>query len=372
MRILVAPDSFKESLTAAEAADAIARGLRSARPELEVDLCPMADGGEGTVDALVKATGGSFQTTTVTGPLGQAVDARWGRLGDGRTAVIEMAQAAGLHLVPHGRRDPMRTTTYGVGELIRAALDEGVSRIVLGIGGSATCDSGMGMAQALGVTFTPAQGRASPLAGGALLSITHVDTATRDPRLDQVTIRAACDVTNPLTGPNGAAHVYGPQKGASPEMAGELDAGLAHLASLLGVDPELPGAGAAGGLGYGLVAFCGAMLERGVELVMDAVDFDPRIAHADLVITGEGRLDAQSIHGKTCIGVARRAARHNKPCIALVGSASDDADLCLAHGLAAYHTLVNDQLTTDQAIAHAATHLQRRARDLAADLDTLC
>ena len=365
MRILIAPDSFKESLTAVQAAEAIARGVRRARPEAHLDLCPMADGGEGTVEALVNATGGKPRTTRVHGPLGEPVVAAWGTLDDGRTAVIEMVAAAGLHLVPRDWRDPTRTTTYGVGELIVAALDAGCSRILLGIGGSATTDGGAGMAQAIGVRFRDAAGRpcVCGLAGGGLADIAEVDRASRDPRLARTEFIVACDVTNPLTGPRGAAAVYGPQKGATGEQVRRLDDGLAHLAGLLpDVDADAPGMGAAGGLGFGLVAFCGATLRRGIEIVLDAVDFDRRAARADLVLTGEGKLDGQSIQGKTCIGVAQRAAKHGRPTIALVGKADDDAGVCLEHGLHAFHAIVNERVTVEQAMAHAASLLE----DLAA------
>jgi len=393
MRVLIAPDSFKETLTANAAAEAIARGLRRVMPDVTVDLCPMADGGEGTVAALVSATGGQMHTTQVTGPLGEPVSAEWGTApspsgggpgwGDvdqqrnvdtpspqpspqgrgGQMAVIEMAAAAGLHLVPTDRRDPTRTTTYGVGELILAALDAGCRKLLLGIGGSATTDGGAGMAQALGVGFTDsaACGFAQPLRGQDLQFITQVDTTMNDPRLRDVRITVACDVTNPLTGPTGAAAIYGPQKGATPQQVVELDRGLAHLAKLMNIDPDQPGFGAAGGLGFGLVAFCGAKIQRGIEIVLDAVDFDRRVQQADLVITGEGKLDGQSIQGKTCIGVAQRAARFGKPVIALVGKADDDADLCLNHGLTAYHAIVNDQITPQQAMADAARYLQELA-----------
>ncbi len=370
MRILIAPDSFKETLGAREAAEAIARGWLAARADDALDLCPMADGGEGTVEALVAATGGEIRSTRVVGPLGQPVQAQWGVLGDGTTAVIEMAAAAGLHRVPTDRRDPTRTTTYGVGELIRAALDTGRTRIILGIGGSATTDGGAGMAQALGVRFaSAARGIAQPLTGGELHAINHVDRTTADSRLKTATITVACDVTNPLTGPDGAAHVYGPQKGATPGQVEQLDAGLTHLAALLPeTDPTLAGMGAAGGLGFGLVAFCGAMLERGIELVINAVDFDRRAAAADLVVTGEGRIDAQSIQGKTCIGVAQRAAKYGTPTIALVGSRGDDADVCLARGLREIHTIVGGGVTIEQSLAAAADCLAALARRVAAGL----
>jgi len=366
MHILIAPDSFKETLSAVEAAEAIARGVQRALPDAAIDRCPMADGGEGTVDALVNATGGKFRTTQVTGPLGEPVQAKWGVLGvrppshgegrgeGARTAVIEMAEAAGLHLVPVAKRDPTRTTTFGVGQLIAAALDEGCTHIILGIGGSATTDGGLGMAQALGA----ACGFAPPLRGADLQRITQIDTTTLHPRIANTHITVACDVTNPLTGPNGAAHIYGPQKGATPQQVQQLDAGLAHLANLMNIDPDQPGFGAAGGLGFGLVAFCGATLERGIELVLDAVDFDRRAAQANLVITGEGNLDGQSIQGKTCIGVAQRAAKAGTPTIALVGKADEDAAACLAHGLRAYHAIVNEQVTIEQAMANAAQFLE--------------
>lgn len=359
MKIVVAPDSFKESMTAAQAAAAIGRGVHAAAPGASIDLCPVADGGEGTVEALVQATGGRFQTTRVIGPLGQPVAARWGLCGDEHTAVIEMAEAAGLHLVPPDQRDPTRTTTFGVGQLITAALDAGARRIILGIGGSATTDGGTGMAQALGVRF---QGGASPMTGGALADITAIDRSGRDPRLDGVQLVAACDVTNPLIGPRGAAAVYGPQKGATPQQVLTLDAGLAHLASLTAdAEASLPGAGAAGGLGFGLVAFCDARLARGIDLVLDAVDFDARVRDADLVITGEGRLDGQSIQGKTCLGVAQAAARHNVKTIALVGCLGADVEQTLAHGLTAYHSLVDENTPVERAMREGPKLLEALA-----------
>lgn len=366
MRLLIAPDSFKETLTAAEAAEAIARGVRAALPDAELDLCPMADGGEGTVDAMVNATGGRMHTAEVRGPLGRPVTARWGTLGGrttGRTAVIEMAAAAGLALVPRDERDPMRATTFGVGQLIVAALDAGCDQIVLGIGGSATSDGGLGALQAIGVGLSDHAGRpiAPGAAGGDLLRLAGVDASKRDRRLDDVGLRIACDVTNPLFGPNGAAAVYAPQKGAMLEQVDQLDAGLRRLATLLGGDPEAPGMGAAGGLGYGLIALCGGRLERGIELVMDAVDFDRRLERADLVITGEGKLDHQSSAGKTCLGIADRAAAHDKPTLALVGQRDAETDPA-ALGLAACHAIVGEIADEAEALGHAADHLASLAR----------
>lgn len=311
MKVLCCPDSFKESISATDAAEAMARGVRAAGAE--ADVCPLADGGEGTVEALVAATGGELRVTRVRGPLGDHVEAAWGLLPDG-AAVIELAAAAGLALVPTDQRDPEKTTTFGVGELIAAALDAGAQRIILGIGGSATTDGGCGAAQALGVKFAGIDGWPR---GGVLSSIHAIDRSGLDPRLANVTITVACDVTNPLTGPNGAAHVYGPQKGATLNQVDRLDAGLRHLASLCDADDAMPGAGAAGGFGYGAVAFLGATLQRGIDLVLDAVKFDERVADCDMILTGEGKLDAQTLSGKTIAGVLNRS--RNKPVTALVG-----------------------------------------------------
>ncbi len=371
MRLLIAPDSFKESLSAAEAAEAIARGVRCARPDADCDLCPMADGGEGTVEALAAAVNGELQVTEVHGPLGGKVQAEWALLpqaaGRKPQAALEMATAAGLHLVPPDQRDPTRTTTYGVGELMLAAVDAGAKRIILGIGGSATCDGGAGMAQALGVRFTRADGEpcASRLAGGGLTTIAAIDLEGRDPRIADCQIVVACDVTNPLYGPHGAAAVYGPQKGATPEQVEQLDHALRHLASrepLARGCADQPGAAAAGGLGFGLMAFAGAKLERGIELVMDAVDFDRRAAAADLVITGEGKLDGQTIHGKTCIGIAQRAAKVGTATLALVGRAGDDAAVCLEHGLRSYHPICDGTISPDAAMRDAARLLEELAQ----------
>jgi len=372
MRILIAPDSFKECLSAAEVAAAMAEGVRAACPDAAVELCPMADGGEGTVSAMVAATGGEVRTCEVSGPLGEPVSARFGLLGEsanagGRFAVIEMAAASGLHLVPPGRRDPMRTTTYGTGELVRAALDAGATEVLVGIGGSATVDGGTGCAQALGVRFTTAAGEpcVCGLAGGGLASIEHIDRAGRDVRLGVARVRVACDVTNPLTGADGAAAVYGPQKGATPEMVQRLERGLAHLAGVirrdLGVDVEnLPGAGAAGGLGAGLVAFVGATLERGVEVVSEAVGLRNRLAGVDFCLTGEGRLDAQSLSGKTAVGVARLARAVGVPVLCIPGQAQAGVD----HDrlFAAVRPLVAEGVTPADAMDRASELLALRAR----------
>ena len=330
MKIVCAPDSFKETLSAAEAAGAMARGVRDANRRAVADQCPVGDGGEGTMDALLAAMAGRRIEAKVLGPRGEPLTAAFGVTGNGTTGIVELAQASGLALLPIERRDPTQTTTYGTGQLIRAAAQHGCDRVIVCIGGSATCDGGAGMAQAMGVKFLDAQRRwiTEPLTGGTLLSIARIE---KKPRGLPV-LRVACDVTNPLLAETGAAAMYGPQKGATTEQVQRLDAALAHLASLTSVDPQFPGAGAAGGAGFGLVALCDAQLERGIDLVLDAVRFDERCRDANLVITGEGRLDGQSLAGKATIGVARAALRQNIPTIAIVGSTGPGAMDCLIRG----------------------------------------
>ncbi len=292
-RVVIAPDKFKGCLSAPDVARAMARAVAAAWPEASVDLVPMADGGEGTVEALVAATGGDFRDAIVTGPLGEPVVARFGLLGDGRTAVLEMASASGLVIVPHDRRDPMRATTFGTGELLLAALDLGVTSVILGIGGSATNDGGAGLGQALGARLLDESGSELPPGGAALARLDRIDASRLDPRLARTSIRVACDVANPLCGPTGASAVYGPQKGATPAMIAGLDAALARYARVVARDlrrdvADLPGAGAAGGLGAGLVAFVGGVLTPGIDLVIDAVGLAERLRGANLCLTGEG------------------------------------------------------------------------------------
>lgn len=370
MKVVVAPDSFKGSMTAKQAAEAIAAGFRRVYPDAEYVLIPMADGGEGSVQSLVDATDGRLVSATVTGPMGAPTDATFGLLGDGTTAAVEMAAASGLTLVPRDERDPMRATTYGTGELIARALDEGVTRLIVGIGGSATNDGGAGVAQALGVRLLDARGHDIPPGGGGLSALARIDLADLDERLTGVSTVVACDVANPLTGPDGASAVYGPQKGATPEMIAQLDANLARLADRIardvGVDvADVPGAGAAGGLGAGLLAFLGAELRSGVEIILDAVDFDARARGAALCITGEGQISRQTAFGKTPMGVASSPALRGVSVVALCGSVADDAGAVYDVGIDAVMPIVPGPTTLDEAIADAPSLTADAAERLA-------
>ncbi len=357
MKLILAPDSFKGSLTAAEAADAMADGIRQVFPEAEIVLLPLADGGEGTAEALVLATGGRRQTAIVTGPLGEPAEASFGLLGtDGETAVVEMAAAAGLLLVPPAGRDPRRTTTYGVGELLRRAAESGVTRIIVGLGGSATNDGGAGAMQALGVRFLDAAGTPlpTPITGRDLARLTQIDMASL--LLPNVEIVIASDVTNPLLGPNGASAIYGPQKGADAAIVAELDAALANYAAVIWRDlgkavAELPGAGAAGGMGAGLMAFFDARMQSGIDLVLDTAKFNEKATGADWLLTGEGRIDAQTLNGKTIMGILNRCRPLGIPVIAFGGSVDDTASEQLAaQGLRAAFPIVSGPMPLEQAM----------------------
>lgn len=356
-RVLCAPDSFKESLTAQEVAAAMAIGVAKADPAIVCDQCPLADGGEGSLDVLIGAMKGTIHHATVTGPLGEPVRSRFGIDGGGKTAVVELAEASGLALIPVHRRDPTRTTTYGTGELIAAAASCGCETVMVCIGGSGTVDGGAGIAQALGGRFFDRSGMLldQPLTGGTLHEVSRYEPATGLPR-----IRVACDVNNPLCGPKGAAAVYGPQKGATPRQVRQLDSALSHLASLCRGDPNMPGAGAAGGVGFGLVALCAAQLEPGIELVLDAVEFARRCERADLVLTGEGCLDSQSLHGKATLGVAKAAWDLSVPTIAIVGQTGPGADACVdaaKGGWLAGIVSLSDRYGRQRSLAEPATLL---------------
>jgi glycerate kinase len=371
MRVLICPDSFKGSMSAVQVAEAMARGVEAAGAE--ADRCPVSDGGEGFVESMQAAAGGQWQTTQVVGPLGESVDAKWVILPD-QTAVLEMAAASGLGLVPDHRRDPTLTTTFGTGQMIQAAIDAGCGKILLGIGGSATCDGGAGMAQALGTIFTNAQGEAftQPLTGGELSQIASIDAHATANRLADVEIVVACDVTNPLTGPSGAATIYGPQKGATPAQVEQLEAGLVHLGTWVeqnrGSDATViadrPGAGAAGGLGFGLMAWCDAELRPGIDIVLDQVGFDQRSADCDLSITGEGRLDSQTLSGKVIAGIAERSA---SPVAAIAGSVEPNLD-AQAIGLALIRSLT-EQHDVTYAMQHGPELLTQIAREVIAKFE---
>ncbi|NGZ87216.1 glycerate kinase [Duganella aceris] len=373
MKIVIAPDSFKESLTAMAVASEIEAGFREFFPDAQYVKLPVADGGEGTVQAMIDASGGRRVELQVTGPLGEPVAAFYGLMGDGETAVIEMAAASGLELVPPARRNPLYSTSYGTGQLILNALDAGARRFVLGVGGSATNDGGAGMLQALGGRLIDAAGAELNAGGGALAALARIDLSAMDKRLKECVFDVACDVTNPLVGPRGASAIFGPQKGATPEMVEQLDANLRHFASVIARDlgqdvAEIPGAGAGGGIGAGMMVFLGGRLRPGSEIVTAAVGLDAAVADADLVITGEGRIDGQTIHGKTPIGVARVAQRHGKPVIAIAGGLATGAAAVHAHGIDAVFGAVSRPCTVEEALAAAAVNVRSAARNIAAVL----
>ncbi len=365
MKIVIAPNSFKENLTSLEVASEIETGMRRVWPDAEYVKIPMADGGEGTVQSLVDATGGEIVKVEVSGPMGDRVLASYGLLGDKRTAVIEMAEASGLPLVPKDKRNPLIATTYGTGELIKDAIARGVEEIILGIGGSATNDAGAGLAQALGVRFLNFGGAPirDLIAGGDLDDVQAVDMTGVDPGLARVRISVACDVTNPLCGEKGASRVYGPQKGATPEMVEQLDKNLAHFAHIIkrsiGADvADRPGAGAGGGIGAGLMAFTNAVLKRGVELVVAATRLEQHMQGAHLAITGEGRVDFQTAFGKTPSGVATAAHKHGVPVVAIGGGLADDAGGVFAHGIDGLATATPNAMPLDVAIGKSRQYLQ--------------
>ncbi|MFO7369592.1 MAG: glycerate kinase [Bacteroidales bacterium] len=366
MKILICPDKFKDCLPASRVAKHIRQGIEKVMPDAAIEIIPLADGGEGTVDALVQATGGQLVEARVHNPLMRPVNSLFGISGDGKTAFIEMAAASGLALLDASERNPMHTTSYGTGELIRCALDQGCREIVLGIGGSATVDGGVGMAQALGVRFTDEAGKEIEQNGGNLGKIAHINLVHLDPRVMQCKIRAACDVTNPLTGPQGAAFVYGPQKGASSCEVKELDHNLLHLSHLilntLQIDiANLPGGGAAGGMGAGIVAFLKGELIPGFELVSRVTRLAEWIDWADLVITGEGKMDAQTAFGKTPAGVARMAIARKKPVIAFTGAMGSNPDELKKLGFDAVIPIADKPMSLTHSLKNAGTLLENAA-----------
>lgn len=363
MKFVIAPDSFKGGLTAKEVAEAIKVGLSRVYPQADYALIPMADGGEGTVQSLVDATAGQLITETVTGPLGTPVQAQFGLLGDGKTGVIEMAQASGIQFINQKNRNPLITTTYGTGELILKALDHGISKLILGIGGSATNDGGAGMAQAIGVRLRNQNHQEVKFGGGALDRLAEIDTSEVDPRINHLTILIASDVTNPLVGKNGASAVFGPQKGATPEMVQTLDQNLRHYADVIQKQTgkalaSYPGAGAAGGLGAGLLAFTNSTMKKGVDIVVEYSDLKRKAKGADFVFTGEGGIDFQTKFGKTPYGVAlaTKEVAPDAPVIAIAGSIGDRIEeLYSKKTIDAIFTSVAGVKTLDEAL-HSATH----------------
>lgn len=391
MKILLAPNAFKESLSAWKVCLALERGIRRVFPEATIYKIPLADGGEGTVEALIRATGGQLFKKRVTGPLGEKVMAGYGLLGAvkylslaaissrgfylagsrGKTirGVIEMAAASGLHLVPLDKRDPSRTTTFGTGELIKACLDKACRHIMVGVGDSATNDGGAGMAQALGVRFRDKLGREIHLGGKNLKNIHHIEMEGLDKRLEKVKIAILSDVRNPLCGPGGAARVFSPQKGAQPQMVLELEDGLGHLARIIKKDLGIeivnrPGAGAAGGLGAGLMAFLGARVSSGIETILELTDLKTYVKKADLVITGEGKLDRQTVYGKAPMGVARLARRYSRPVIGISGMLGPGSELLYQHGFTSIFSIIEKPVTLSQAMQETEVLLSNTAERL--------
>ncbi len=358
MKIVIAAQGFKGNLSALQVCQAIENGVRRALPHATTTIVPMADGGEGTMQALVDAIGGEIIPIEVTGPLGTPVMAHWGLLSDKVTGVIEMAAASGLNLVPPQRLNPLLTTTYGTGELILDALKKGCRKLIIGIGGSATNDGGAGMAQALGVKLLGSEGAPLASGGAALADLEHIDITNIDPRLTDCDVVVASDVTNPLCGPQGASAVYGPQKGATEEMVAQLDAALAHYADVLdrelGIDiKNVPGAGAAGGLGAGLIAFLKARLLPGIDIIIQATALVEHLKGAALVLTGEGRLDSQTAQGKTPVGVARKAKTLGLPVIAIVGEIGDGYQAVYDHGIDTVFSIAPGPVSLDRCLAEA-------------------
>lgn len=369
MKFVLAPDSFKESMTAKMAALAMEKGIKNVFPDAECVIVPMADGGEGTVESLVDGLNGTVIDIEVTGPLGDKVPANYGLLGDKKTAVIEMASASGIQLIKKEMRNPLFTTTYGTGELIKDALDRGAKRILIGIGGSATNDGGLGMLQALGASFKDKEGKELSFGGGSLKELDTIDTSQLDGRLASVTIEVACDVTNPLVGPNGASYIFGPQKGATPEIVKQLDQNLTHFANKIyeftGKDiAEKEGAGAAGGLGAGLMAFLNAELKRGIELVIEYTDLEKKMVGADFVFTGEGSIDGQTLYGKTPYGVARTASRLNIPVIAFAGRVGAGIEELYKHGFTSVIGILKEVTSIEEALQSGEKNLASAAENI--------
>ncbi|SPY33927.1 glycerate kinase [Pasteurella canis] len=370
MKIVIAPDSFKESLTSLEVASAIETGFKKVFPHAQYIKVPMADGGEGTVRSLIDATQGNLISTAVIAPLGNTVSATWGLSGNKDTAFIEMAASSGLHLVPFEQRNPLKTTSFGTGQLIKAALECGIKKIILGIGGSATNDGGVGMLQALGGRFLDKDQREIQLGGESLQTLSKIDLTHLDPRLKEIEIQVACDVTNPLCGPNGASAIFGPQKGATAEMVQQLDHALHHFSTIVEQQYHLnireqSGSGAAGGMGAGLLLLPNVRLQSGVEIIINAVNLIKQVENADLIITGEGRMDSQTAQGKTPAGVAKVAKYFNKPVIAIVGSLKEDYEVVYDIGIDAVFPILHQMENLDVTLKKGKKNLISTAQNIA-------
>lgn len=369
LTIILAPDSFKESMTAKEACEAMERGIKKVNDSINCIHVPMADGGEGTMQSLVDATNGKVYSLKVVGPLGNEVEAQYGILGDGDVGILEMASASGIHLVSTEKRNPLLTTTYGTGQLIKACLDHGVKKLLIGIGGSATNDGGAGVIQALGGKLLDKQGNELSFGGGELGKLNSIDLENFDSRLKDVVIEVACDVNNPLCGEKGASNVFGPQKGATKEMIGILDNNLKHYADIikrqLGKDVlNEPGAGAAGGLGAGLMAFLDGTLKKGIEMVIEYASLEEKVKDADMVWTGEGSIDFQTQYGKTPLGVATVAKKYNKPVIALAGRVGEGIDVLYEKGIDSIFGIMKGVAPIEEALANGQENIEKTAENI--------
>lgn len=374
--IVLAPDSFKESMTAKEACVAMERGIKKVNSNIQCIHVPMADGGEGTMQSLVDATGGEVYSLEVVGPLGNKVKAEYGILGNGEIGVLEMASASGIHLVSLEERNPLITTTYGTGELIKACLDRGVKKLLIGIGGSATNDGGVGVIQALGGRLLDKEGNELGFGGGELEKLDRIDLTNFDRRLKDIVIEVACDVSNPLCGENGASYIFGSQKGASVEMIKILDNNLKHYAKVIkeqfGKDVlEIAGAGAAGGLGAGLMVFLNGNLKKGIEIVIEYSGLEKKVKNCDMVWTGEGSIDFQTQYGKTPLGVATVAKKYNKPVVALAGRVGDDIDILYEKGIDSIFGIMRGVTTIDEALKNGKENIERTSENIARLMEML-
>lgn len=361
MKVTIAIDSLKGSLSSLEAGHAIETGIKNVYPDADVCVRPLADGGEGTVEALTYGMGGTLQTITVTGPLGAPVSCQYGIIRESKTAIMEMSAAAGITLITKEERNPLKTTTYGVGEMIRDAIQNGCRRFIVGIGGSATNDGGIGMLQALGYGILDKDGNQVPFGAQGLASISSITTEQVIPELSECTFKIACDVNNPLCGPLGASAIYGPQKGADSEMIRNMDEWLGQYADIAknvkpNADAEKPGTGAAGGLGFAFSVFTNAVLESGISIVLDETKLEDYVKDADFIITGEGRLDGQTVMGKAPIGVAKTAKKFGKPVLAFSGCVTEDAIACNEHGIDAFFPILRGVVSLEEAMDTENAH----------------